>query len=400
MNLTHELLERLATEYGDDVLLLDLDQFRANLESFRAAFRAGYPRVELAFSYKTNYIPAVIRAVDEWGGYAEVVSRMEHDMARRIGVAPSRVIVNGPYRSAQDLEQALAEGALVNLDSPYQLDLLQSVADGFDAAPRVGLRCTFDVPGTRPSRFGFDADADALHDAVRRVRDLGIEPTSLHCHFSSDRRAETYRRIAERMVELVNEHFSSPPEIVDIGGGYFSPMPSALQAQFDRAIPSYEDYAEATTVPFTDAYPQDGPTLFVEPGVAVSANTMRYAARVIDRTEIGQRRFALVAGSIHVIKPTLNTLDLPCTVVTPDGPRDGTAVEVVGYTCMEHDVLHSSLAGDPRPGDFVVFDNVGAYTVVMKPPFIRPAPPIVVVGDEPQLARRRETLDDVLATYV
>jgi diaminopimelate decarboxylase len=53
-------------------------------------------------------------------------------------------------------------------------------------------------------------------------------------------------------------------------------------------------------------------------------------------------------------------------------------------------------------GDYAVFDNMGAYTVVFKPPFIRPNPSIVTYDSETGsycLSRRAETFDDVFASY-
>jgi diaminopimelate decarboxylase len=76
-------------------------------------------------------------------------------------------------------------------------------------------------------------------------------------------------------------------------------------------------------------------------------------------------------------------------------------VDVVGYTCMEHDCLYRGYEGALRPGDFVVFDNVGAYTVVMQPPFIRPAPAILAWdgADSFAVARRAERFDDLFGAF-
>jgi hypothetical protein len=76
-------------------------------------------------------------------------------------------------------------------------------------------------------------------------------------------------------------------------------------------------------------------------------------------------------------------------------------VDVVGYTCMEHDCLYRGYHRAVRPGDFVVFENVGAYTVVMKPPFIRPAPAILVCDEQGsfEVARRAESWDDLFGAF-
>jgi hypothetical protein len=70
---------------------------------------------------------------------------------------------------------------------------------------------------------------------------------------------------------------------------------------------------------------------------------------------------------------------------------------------MEGDILHPGVPGELRVGDFLVFQHVGAYASVFKPPFIRPAPAMLSYapsGETFSVARRRERLDDLLSTYV
>ena len=120
---------------------------------------------------------------------------------------------------------------------------------------------------------------------------------------------------------------------------------------------------------------------------------MYFVAKVVARKRVRAREIALVAGSIHNIKPTLHGKQLPMRVVRAnDGPGEQPGeclVDIVGYTCMEHDCLYRGYQQAVRPGDFVVFENVGAYTVVMKPPFIRPAPAILVCDEGNSLAVAR-----------
>ena len=51
-------------------------------------------------------------------------------------------------------------------------------------------------------------------------------------------------------------------------------------------------------------------------------------------------------------------------------------------------------------GDFIKIDNVGAYTVVLTPPFINPAPAIVVEKSSAvKLIRSKQTLNDMFKNY-
>ena len=55
----------------------------------------------------------------------------------------------------------------------------------------------------------------------------------------------------------------------------------------------------------------------------------------------------------------------------------------------------------PEAGDFIKIDNVGAYTIVLTPPFINPAPAIICKkGDKLKCVRSRQTLNDMFKNYV
>jgi diaminopimelate decarboxylase len=419
MTLSWTQLDRLAATHGDAFYLVDLARFQANYMEFQATFRAIYTRSQIAYSYKTNYTPRLCQLVNQLGGYAEVVSGMEYALACRVGTPPARIIFNGPFKRLADLQRALLAGAIVNLDSPYEVALVEQIAKAASQTPiTVGVRCHFDV-GPKPSRFGFDVMQPTFARVLDRLRSLdNCRLAGLHCHFLAPQRsAAAYGAIAERMLDLAADHFADAElDFIDLGGGFFSKMTPALQAQFGQPIPTFAEYAAAMATPFAQRFGHTGgPQLILEPGIALTADVMQLAARVIDWKTVGGRTVALVASSIYEIKPTLNQRNLPLTVFTaPTNEQtpmieagdaeagDGEAIDLVGYTCMEDDCLYRGFTGRLAPGDFVVFDNVGAYTNVLKPPFINPAPPMVgygADGDRVELLRRRETVEDLFATY-
>ena len=62
--------------------------------------------------------------------------------------------------------------------------------------------------------------------------------------------------------------------------------------------------------------------------------------------------------------------------------------------------LYKDFSGALTVGDFVVFDNVGSYSVVMKPPFILPDIPVLELSeDEEEVVKRGQTPEDVFAYY-
>jgi len=417
--LTWARLDELSREYGDSFYLLDLRTFDRNYARFREAFRAHYSRSEIAYSYKTNYTPALCRRVNDAGGYAEVVSGMEYRLALRVGVAPERIIFNGPVKTHDQLENALLAGSIVNLDGLGEVEVVEALARRFPEIPlRVGLRCNFSIGGDTISRFGFDTVGGALEPIVARLRRCpNVKLLGLHCHFSTrDRSTASFAARTAKLLELCRCHFEpSGPQFIDIGGGFFSPMSEELQRRFGVEAPGYEAYAAAVARQVVEAYPEARPELILEPGSALVADAMRFVARVLEVKTVGPRSLAVVAGSIHNIKPTLHGKNMPVRVfgASPASPtlaRRGVCgpVDLVGYTCMEHDCLHHGYESGVSIGDYAVFDNIGAYTNVMKPPFIQPSPAMIAVktvktaaGESAvfELVKQRETASDLFTTY-
>ena len=128
MDVSWVVLDGLCEQHGESFFHLDTEAFRRNYEEFTQAFRAIYPRTTIGYSYKTNYVPRLGRMVQRMGGYAEVVSGMEYELARQIGVPGDRILFNGPFKPAPELEAALLAGSVCNLDSSEELDIVERLA--------------------------------------------------------------------------------------------------------------------------------------------------------------------------------------------------------------------------------------------------------------------------------
>ncbi len=74
-------LSQLEKEFGSAFFVLDLEQLHENYHRFIKAFSRRYHNVKIGYSYKTNYIPRLVQYMDKMGAYAEVVSKMEYQLA-------------------------------------------------------------------------------------------------------------------------------------------------------------------------------------------------------------------------------------------------------------------------------------------------------------------------------
>ena len=405
MELSYNILNDISRSHGDAFYLLDTEQFELNFHELLKAFRKFYPETYIAYSYKTNYTPRLCRMVDDMGGYAEVVSDMELEIARRIGVPYSKVHFNGPVKNFEAVREVILGGGIVNLDDYVEVPAITELAAQHpDMTINVGLRCNFQINDGTLSRFGFDVEKKEFSELVAHLNGIGnIRIAGLHCHFAS-RRGETWKPRAEGICRLADELCPELPGHVDLGGGLFGKMKNSLKAQIGMHIPTYKEYAQEAAATIAQHFGgcEHQPQLFIEPGSALVGDAMRFAARVKSIKDIRGKKIATLMGSIYNINPTLNKKNPPLTVMHDETlpTTEYADLDFAGFTCIESDYLYRGYNGPLSLGDFVVFENVGSYSVVLKPPFILPNFPILELREgRIDVIKRQETFDDLFHTY-
>ena len=412
MKIDWDVLDELSHIYGDSFYLLDSRRFERNYDEFLKAFRDIYPKTFIAYSYKTNYIPKLCVIINRKGGYAEVVSEMEFDLAVKLGVPLQKIIFNGPYKSEKAIKKCLLGGGIVNLDSFYEIDIVEKIArDNPEINMSIGIRCNFDIGDSMPLRFGFDTDREDFYRAFDRLERIdNISINGLHCHFPN-RNIESYIIRVDKMLHSSEQLFSSPPEFIDLGGGFCGKMNESLKKQFKYRVPSYQEYAEVIAAKFRDFYQyldeSEKPKLLLEPGTALVADTMKFVVKVIDIKTIRNKIIATVSGSkFNIIPTSAGGINLLITVYQKtENDRcneEYDSIDIAGYTCMENDYLYRGYKGSLKKGDYIVFDNVGSYSIVLKPPFILPNCPIIEYNPKKnsyEIIKRKEETEDIFRTF-
>ena len=401
MNINKTIISSLRAEYGDAFYLLDSDQFRKNFLELKEAFCKIYPNFNIAYSYKTNYTPKLCKIVNALGGYAEVVSEMELEIARRIGMEPERIIWNGPIKEPKVLEEFICSGGTVNIDSLEELKVVKDIAKRYSQTLlNVGIRCNYDVGDGVVSRFGFDVDSEDFKDAIAFVVSTPyVKLINFQCHFAN-RQVEYWPARAKGMVELI-DRLGIIPERIDIGGGLFGKMADSLKVQFASDIPAYTVYAEAAATVFADyfRFSDVWPELIIEPGSAIVGDCMKFVGTVKTVKDVRGKKIATVLGSQKNI--SMNGINPPLEVIAMGNEqREYEGLDFVGFTCIEGDVLYHDYNGKLAHDDIVVISNCGSYSLVMKPPFILPNFPVLdICGGTVEVIKRAETFDDIFHTF-
>lgn len=407
MRYSKKLLDTLVKEYGSPLYLFDEDAFRRNYQDFVSAMSSYYDKYCLSYSYKTNYCPYICNIVKELGGYAEVVSDMEYYFAKKLGYEDNQIIYNGPYKGELSHEMVL-NGGLLNIDNLDELNIIVDLANKHKEKDiYIGLRLNVNIGQSFISRFGIDTDGEDLKNALDLIHSVpNLHIHGLHLHVGQSRSTESWSNRAKRMIEVVDKYFKGYKlKYIDLGSGMFGEMDDYLGNQFSNNRPGYLDYAKAIGEVINNYYSgyayEDKPNLFTEPGTTIINHYIDFVGSVFAIKHIKGQDVVVMDCSKHNLGEICTLKSLPIEVIHNGKGKDVKNANIVGYTCLEHDVMYRGLNDSVGVGDYILFGNVGGYSNVDKPPFILPNCSMISIKEgESKLIKRKETYDDILATYV
>ena len=405
----YKFVKKIAEEYGTPYYLMNSDIYEKNVMNFVSALKKYYDRILVGYSFKTNYVPALCKKALALGCYAEVVSAMEFELALKCGF--SNIIFNGPIKTYNYLSKAFDLGVVVNLDSEYELQyVLEYQKNHPNKALRVGIRVNINLKdvlgnsviqnGLKQGRFGFSSDT--LSHLVEKLKSSGVIINSIHGHTSSsDRAAKNYETIVQYMSEVCKKYELNDIEYFDIGGGFFGAAADGINV---IGKPVYEDYAKTVfdILHNDEWFKKVMPILVIEPGSSVVSNVFGYVSQVYQVKNINGKCFVTTDGCVFEVKPTMHNNNLPFKLYSHSDCKNNVICDFVGSTCMEKDIILSDVTmPEPKFGDFVKIDGVGAYTMVLTPDFINYKSPIIDIScGKNLLVRRRQTLSDIINTYI
>lgn len=375
--------------------LLDIDRFDNDLHLLLDEFKTYYTNTKLAYSFKTNYIPDLCLHVKEKGMYAEVVSEMEYEYAVHLGFEKQSIIYNGPNKSSKSLQDAVCNGSIVNIDSFGELKGIKKIIDNNiqenSNKVQLALRLNF---SDYKSRFGIDEEILPL--VMNYISKHNMKIVGLHCHIMPENKSHFhYEIITQKVLSVYQKYFinNGDFDFINMGGGFISDMPISLKKQLSFEPSTFKDYSRAIALTFSDFFKNkdNTPQLIIEPGLSVVANCLRFYSKVLNVKK--GLNVVICDGSIYNIKPTKNKLNLPTIKVSHSNGFDDEEKEytVTGSTCMEDDIMYTGKFKGLKVGDILEFSNVGAYSVVLYPPFIVPQKAIFKIEDEKNVMIRNES---------
>jgi ornithine decarboxylase len=220
-------VRRLVGEFGSPLLIVDCERIRAQYRKLARVL----PGVDLHYALKPLPHAAAVRTVIDAGGFLDLATTGEVQLASRLAVAPERCIHSHPIKTERDIRNALHFGVRTFVaDNP---DEVRKFAH-FTERAELLLRISFRSPGAvcdLSRKFGCDP-SEAL-DLARLAADLGISVRGLSFHVGSQapnsgKHVEAIDACAQ-LLRAARREKLGVLDTLDIGGGF--PISYAQKSQ-------------------------------------------------------------------------------------------------------------------------------------------------------------------------
>ncbi|MCP4121441.1 MAG: diaminopimelate decarboxylase [Bacteroidetes bacterium] len=396
----------LLKEFGSPLFVMSERKIRENIRNAKRIFETRYPKVQFAWSYKTNYLNAVCNVFHQEGSWGEVVSRFEYEKAVGNGVPPDKILFNGPDKTDDDLLLAIQNDSPIHLDHLDELYRLTELAVEHKKTPRVAIRVNMDT-GVYPmwDRFGFNYENGQAWDAVNKILAAGkLDLVGLHCHIGTYMLTPSaYGVAATKMADLafsIKRRYHKMITYIDMGGGFASKntLKGSMQLGAD-AVPELSQYAEAITSSLLNAGfdPDELPYLYLETGRALIDDAGFLLGSVISNKRLSDGRRATILDFGVNILFTSFWYDHKISPAQEFSQYTEDCV-LYGPLCMNIDVVRENITLPPlNAGDQVVVHYTGAYNITQSMQFISLRPSVVMIDmdGEPHIIKNKEVLEDV-----
>ncbi|XP_068194372.1 ornithine decarboxylase [Antennarius striatus] len=333
------------------------------------------PRVTPFYAVKCNDSRAVVETLASLGTGFDCASKVEIQLIQSLGVAPDRIIYANPCKQVSQIKYASAHGVqTMTFDSEVEL---MKVARCHDNAKLVLRIATDDSKAVCRLSVKFGAPLKACRGLLEKAKELGLDVIGVSFHVGSgctDPGTFTQAIADSRCVFDMGEELGFSMDLLDIGGGF----PGS-----DNAVLQFEEITTVINSALDKYFPAD-PALKIiaEPGRFYVASAYTLVVNIIAKKVIEDEESASdeedegtndrtlmyyindgVYGSFNCILfdhahclPTLHMKPKPDEVMY--------TCSIWGPTCDGLDrIVEQCSLPDLQVGDWLVFEDMGAYTV-------------------------------------
>ncbi len=397
--LTHQQLIDIADEFGTPVYVYHAERIAEQYKKLQKAFAGCNARFFYACKSLTNV--NVLKYVQSIGASLDCVSVNEVKLGLMAGFDKKDILYTPNCVDFQEIIEVKELGVNINIDN---ISILEQFGHKFGNSYPVCIRLNPHImaggnykisTGHIDSKFGISIHQ--MRHIERIVKSTNLNVTGIHMHTGSE--IKDVRVFLEGLEVMFNTatHFPNL-EFIDLGSGFKVPY------QPGDAETDITDLGKKVAQAFTDFENETGKKLQVwfEPGKYLVSQSGYFVVKTNVIKQTPAAVFAGVnSGFNHLIRPMM--YDAYHHIENLSNPKGAERIyNVVGNICETDTFAWDRKLHEVREGDYLVFNNAGAYGFEMSSNFnsrLKPAE-VLVLNGKAQLIRKRDVFEDLLRNQV
>ena len=366
-----------SSEHVGPVLIGDLGEVLRNFHHFQFAL----PEVDIHYAVKANSEPLLIRLLVNAGSSFDCAGMAEVKLVLEMGGDPAKIIWAHPRCAPEQLSEAWSTGVKYAVFDSSR-DLIN--AQMYYPQMKFLIRITVDDSGSKvPLAKKFGIRAQQVPKLLGEAKARGLDVVGVAFHVGSDSHnphsfATAIEDARKTFAEGTKHGFRF--NVLDLGGGYtqaaFNDMAATIRDSLDKHFPTRHDMR-----------------VIAEPGRFLVSSAFVLGARVIgekpEETEISEaedsdsgRMIDLNDGVYGNLANTVSDGQERTPIILSKKDPSNNLVKynmIWGPTCDSFDKLTpSELPGLLQFGDWVYFEDQGAYTIACTTTFNGNAPARII----------------------
>ncbi|XP_075051354.1 antizyme inhibitor 2 [Mixophyes fleayi] len=343
-------------------------------------FLKALPRVKPFYAVKCNSSRGVVQILAEMGAGFDCASKTEIELIQSIGVKPKNIIYANPCKQISQIKFAAMNGVqMMTFDNEVELS---KVSQSHPNAKMVLRIATDDTKASGPLSIKFGAPLKSCRHLLERAKNLNVDVIGVSFHVGTGcSNPKTYAESISdaRLVFEMASEFGYKMWLLDIGGGF--PGRDDKKNLFNEIC--------AVINPALDLYfPEaSGVEIIAEPGRYYVASAFSLAVNIIAKKEVQVDYCGSDDGEIYPSKNIMYYVNdgvygsfnciffdhahpNPILLKKPSPDQPLYSSSLWGPTCDGLDKIAEHLQlPELYVGDWFLFDNMGAYTVVASSTF-------------------------------
>ena len=385
----------IAQQHKNAIYVYDSEIIKSQYNRLRNAF-SSIKNLKINYAMKALSNISILNFMESLGSGLDTVSLQEVQLGLHAGFSPERIIFTPNGVSLKEMEEVIKIGAQINIDN---LAILEEFGNHHPDVPvcirinphvMAGGNSNISV-GHIDSKFGISIHQ--IPHLLRIVQNTGMNVNGIHMHTGSDiLDIEVFLHAAEILFDTA-KNFNNL-EFIDFGSGFKVPYkPGDIETDIEELGEKLSNRFHA----FCQEYGKELSLAF-EPGKFLVSQAGYFIAPVNGVKQTTSTVFAQVdSGFNHLIRPMLyGSYHHIENLSNQDGKKR--FYSVVGYICETDTFGTNRQIAEVREGDYLVFNNAGAYCFSMASNYNSRFRPAEILWHEGQahLIREEEQFEDLL----